>query len=1037
MVGRLADRLPMAFDRNIQLKMSLSNTELLRILRDRVPQPFPTKSALRDERNSRSLRRSDVVACFDASAGSVTLSGAIGRRHPFRFTLKPQTKTYENFIRLFLRELQSLSAVDALVESVALGEDAARAVQQLTVHLEAKLLELSDAVRVPVAKKEGSDVAAEFIDVFSSDLELVSDRAVSALEPTVNGARPLVGRIRTREKKFRIVEPNMVAGRHISGFLSLEIEELPEEISEAELQRRRDTAALEAQVFLLGEPSVVVDGRNVVFHAEIEIPAELQPLVECGIHWGQYGANTPWCDEEVSQADTERVGADRVRIQKTIVTGGPGSFGAVVWVGFVHGTARTWLKPDGRDLQFHTDVTASDVEVQGARTRLVEQTTVRSAILRSLESFDTFLAAAPKLINGTMRRLVYRELFRVTSADAALRQLLSEYFQRVVMGLEAHPRGVHRRRLQSAHILLKNLGIGEVVFVSPEGPHAVAGGLAQVIIGLSQALSRKGIATTIISPLYEESQGNKHRAAADILATGVEIHGHRVMLQELGEVRIPFGPVLRAGSHEVVTSPRVCVATVYSAEHNAVRMIFLRHRRLADRLYAGADSDDQLRRALFLSRGALEIVRDPRFGVLPHVLITNDWLSALVPVLLHVDATYRQDPVLQEIETVHLLHNCGRDYQGRFFTNHFGSDLFPLLGIGGEHYFGVSDPADMTMLNLTAGAIFHAGRGIVAVSKPYAEQLLTDEGGECLQHLFRMKSESLFGISNGIDVQALRSIFCEIGERARDELGLPSLPPLRPAAGRRLRQMEQYKAATKAVIQKKYGLSENPEALLITLVGRLTEQKGIQLLSGPPSGETHSVMESLLQRYPEVQLLIGGPPSHGDSAMKEFGSVVESLTERYPGRIRAVFSFIQHRDALEMTLASDLFLMPSRFEPGGITQLEALASGTIVVARRVGGLAATLIDAHQDREHGNSFLFSDFTPEALAYALHRAIAALSDPTRRATLRKEALLAENDWSHRAPKYVGVLQHVVGVLSGRYHYPYLSARRHLLASVKAVV
>ncbi len=1035
----------MALDRNIQLKVSLSDTELLRILRDRAAQLFG-KPPYRLERSISSGRRSDVVACFDPSLGSVTLSGTLGRRRPFRFTLIPQTKTYENFIRLFLKELQSLSAAGALAESVALGEDATRAVAQLTVHLEAKLREMGQSHRNGDAMSNGGDgepggraggrgesteSVGDTIDVFSSDLQLASEDA--------NGGRTdprtLVGRVKTREKNFRIVEPDMVSPRHISGFLSLEIEEVDDGLEDHLRRRSSDPASLPGAVSFAAEPSISVNGRTVELRADIRIPPELQPLVECGIHWGQYGANVPWCDEEISRTDTELVADDIIRVKKTIVTRGPGSFGAVFWVGWVHGNERVWLKPQGRDIPFHTDVSASDREVRGARSRLFEQTEVRTAILRSLESFDTFCSAAPKLVRGPFRRQVFRELFRVTCADPSLRQLLSEYFQKIVLGLEAQPRGIARRRLQAAYVLLQNLGVGEVVFVSPEGPHAIAGGLAQVIVGLSQALGRRGLATTIISPLYEEAQGNKHRSAEDILRTGVEIHGHRVMLQEMGDVRIPFGPTLHAGTNDVVTPPRVCVATVYCAEHNAVRMIFLRHRRLADRLYAGGDSDELLRRALFLSRGALEIVRDQRFGVLPHVLITNDWLSALVPVLLRVDPRYRQDPVLQEIETIHLLHNCGRDYQGRFFTNHFGQDLFPLLEIPGEHYFGLSDPADISMLNLTAGAIFHAGRGIVAVSKPYAQQLLTDEGGECLQNLFRAKSDSLFGISNGIDVEALRSIVCEIGDRARRDLELPALPAIRASVRGGTRLMAQYKAATKSLIQKKYGLDENPDALLVTLVGRLTEQKGIQLLSGASSGSRCSVMESLLDRNPQLQILIGGPPSQGDPAMKQFGAVIEDLAVRFPGRIRAVLSFIQHRDALEMTLASDLFLMPSRFEPGGITQLEALACGTIVVARRVGGLAATLIDAHQDRTHGNSFLFSDFSCEALEHALDRAIGVLSDEAGRAALLKQALLAENDWSHRAPKYVGVFQHVVGVLSGSNAYPYLSARRHLLLSVKA--
>ena len=243
------------------------------------------------------------------------------------------------------------------------------------------------------------------------------------------------------------------------------------------------------------------------------------------------------------------------------------------------------------------------------------------------------------------------------------------------------------------------------------------------------------------------------------------------------------------------------------------------------------------------------------------------------------------------------------------------------------------------------------------------------------------------------------------------------------------------KLAAKQLLQKSYGLSESSSAVIISLVGRLTEQKGIQLLSGVPTGGSCSVMEAILRRHPEVQFLVGGPPTAGDPAMESFGAVLKELEERYPGRVRAVLSFIPHRSALQMTLGSDLFLMPSRFEPGGITQLEALACGAVVVARRVGGLAATLIDAHQDRERGNSFLFSDFSPEALERALERALQVLSSPRRHQALLRQALLAENDWSDRVPKYVAVLQHVAGVFNGAQSYPYLVSKRHLLGTLKA--
>ena len=166
--------------------------------------------------------------------------------------------------------------------------------------------------------------------------------------------------------------------------------------------------------------------------------------------------------------------------------------------------------------------------------------------------------------------------------------------------------------------------------------------------------------------------------------------------------------------------------------------------------------------------------------------------------------------------------------------------------------------------------------------------------------------------------------------------------------------------------------------------------------------------------------------------MDQLRAVVEDLIVRYPGRISAVFSFIPHREALEVTQASDFFMMPSRFEPGGITQLEALACGTPVIARKVGGLAATLIDYAEESDRGNSFLFLSFTSAALQSAICRAVQVFEDPERQEYLIRQAVLAENDWNHRAPKHAAMLQHVAGVLSPEYPYPHLHGRRHLLSS-----
>jgi starch synthase len=237
-------------------------------------------------------------------------------------------------------------------------------------------------------------------------------------------------------------------------------------------------------------------------------------------------------------------------------------------------------------------------------------------------------------------------------------------------------------------------------------------------------------------------------------------------------------------------------------------------------------------------------------------------------------------------------------------------------------------------------------------------------------------------------------------------------------------------------VQKQYGLFADAEATLVAFVGRLAEQKGIQLLSARCSSGV-SVLEELLTRYPGVQVFIGGPPTQGDPTYIALMVEIQRLGILFPGRIAGVSDFIEHRGALEITKAADLFLMPSRYEPGGITQLEALAAGTLVVARNVGGIAATLVDFTSATQSGNSFLFDDYTPDALFRAIGRGVDVVSDDSKRMRLIERAAQAENDWSDRVPKYVALLQFISGALSRRQGFSHLAKRDDALRSIRPAI
>ena len=1017
--------------RDVQLKLALTDTDLLDLLRS-------GRQARTRINKAKPGTGSEVLACYSRNDGTLTVTGVFHGRFPVNFVLRPGTRTYTNFIRYLLQELESLPE-DKSFE--APGADYRGIVEGLARSLQARL------TAIDLETHASLDNIGDIVEVFQSDFEQANGSYNARLVPLTRIARaPSATHKRrlirnfSREHRFRLFidekQPQL-----ISGFLSLEIEEVSARAAVAvpEAADAVLTKAIREKLHLQQTGAVIEKGgaAEVTFTFDLDDPALLKRL-SLYIHWGRCGGNhaEDWVDEEVGPEDLVRTGANSYKVTKELSPAKKGRFGAVLCAMENVTRERFWSSRSPEDdLKFQIAfVEEGDHAEAFARLEVIENIDIKGRLLQGLASFDAFVRSVNQLSKAPSARGLGKILFDLTKGNSALRALVSDYYQRTVLELEQAKTTRAKARYRTVLNVLKNIGIGEVVFVAPEGPHAIAGGLAQVVVGLTKSLARCGVACTVITPLYEESQGNKHTSAEKLLADGVRVVDKIVPIRRVGEIKIPFGPTCVSGTSKPVQFARTSLCRVYMAENENVRIIFLRHPTLASRLYAPGWGDDQIRRALFLSRGALEIVRDRRFNIAPHILVTNDWPTAFVPVLLRTDPAYLHDSRLQGVETVHIMHNCGQGYQGRFPVNQFGEDLFPMIGIASGHFFGLTEPEDVSLFNLTAAAALHSGKALVAVSKPYAGQLLTEKGGEGLHSLFSRGGNILFGVSNGVDLSALRTLFWKLGETARDQLGLTPLMRSRFSEKRLIKKLPDYKQATKLIVQKKHGLQENPNAVLISLVGRLAEQKGIQLLSGCPTGDNCSVLEAVLRQYPEVQFFIGGPPSEGDQSVADLQRTIRDLLPRYPGRISAVFDFIPHQQALEITQSSDIFLMPSRYEPGGITQLEALATGTLVVARNVGGIAATLANYSPERNEGNSFLFKEFSSTALKDVLLSAIETVKDPGTRSVLIARAAGAEHDWSHRVPKYLSILQYVAGVFEPRSYYAHLAPRWHLLNSLR---
>ncbi len=546
---------------------------------------------------------------------------------------------------------------------------------------------------------------------------------------------------------------------------------------------------------------------------------------------------------------------------------------------------------------------------------------------------------------------------------------------------------------------VRTLGINHLYMVSPEGPNAMAGGLAQVVKGLSMRFSSEGVPVTVISPLYEKGVGASNQGAEEVVANGFSYLGQNLSLKNVGDVLIPYGELsgeeLRdkelSGSESSGSEPRRFYrAKIYTASSGKTNFVFLRHKKFTDRLYGGISGRDLIERGIFLSKGALETIKASSTLTKKGILLSNDWLSALLSPFLEYDSKYED---LADIRVMHVLHNAGRGYQSRITRHEDGNDLVQLLDLPGESVAKVLEDGNEGIINLTQACLRASKYGTLTVSKPYAEQLLTEEHGEGLNKI--LSNKEVYGISNGISEALVRE--SAFGDSVGSESNLT------------MSDVSDLKQSLLLEAQESLGLNRNADAILAVMIGRLTEQKGIGIIS--PLNSESSVFEAILKRYPKVQIAVVGPGSEKEEEFIKFRDHLAVLKDRFPGRVACKFEFVDPSQAIRYTAGASIFLMPSRYEPGGLTQLEALCVGTSVVAHRVGGLSATL--SQFSEFSGSSFLFEDFSRKAFLRAFNEAVRCFMDKETRELIVDRALRSRNDWAHRIPYYLTLFQEVLGV------------------------
>ncbi|MFC5448179.1 glycogen synthase GlgA [Paenibacillus aestuarii] len=433
----------------------------------------------------------------------------------------------------------------------------------------------------------------------------------------------------------------------------------------------------------------------------------------------------------------------------------------------------------------------------------------------------------------------------------------------------------------------------------------------------------------------------------------------RVMLPKYGSIADVYRDAMTAvATFEIYVGWRKQFTGIEVLQHEGVTYYFVDNEYYFRRsgLYG---YDDEAERFAFFCRGVIESL--PIIEFQPDIIHCHDWQAGMIPVLLK--AHYSHLPFFSGIKTITTIHNL--KYQG-VFSQQLMKDLF---GLSDDHFTG-------TALELHGGASFLKGGllyadRITTVSQTYAEEIQTPYFGEHLDSLLRHRRDQLIGIVNGIDYE----VFDPMGDTHLVMNYRDSLPK---------------KQQNKLALQEQLGLPVRSDVPMIALVTRLVQQKGLDLIQ-------HVLPEILAL---DIQLVILGT---GDRVYEQ---MFRDAAYSHPDKVAAQIMFNEGL-AHQMYAASDLFLMPSQFEPCGIGQLIALRYRSVPIVRETGGLKDTVQPYNEFAGEGTGFTFSNYNAHDMLHTIRRAVDFYQND-REAWLRIQQNMKKCDysWKKSAQQYVNV-------------------------------
>lgn len=395
-------------------------------------------------------------------------------------------------------------------------------------------------------------------------------------------------------------------------------------------------------------------------------------------------------------------------------------------------------------------------------------------------------------------------------------------------------------------------------------------------------------------------------------------------------------------------------------EHDGVTYMFVDNERYFARDYPYGFFDDGERFAFF-SKAITESLQHLPAGFECDILHCNDWQTALAPVFLR--EFYQGLPLYDRVKTVFSIHNVA--FQGQFSD----TVMEDILGVAHIPAAASQLRCDACSINYMLGALHYAD-AITTVSPTYANEIQTPEFGEGLDGVLRERSYALQGILNGIDVAGF--------DPATDK---------RIAANYTVEDRSG-KAVCKAKLQEELGLEVRDDRPLMVMVTRLTRQKGMDLVM--------YALDRILSGGVQVAVLGTGDRDYEDG--------LRYFQDKYPGTMTARIEF-DPALSQRMYAAADMFLMPSKFEPCGLSQIIAMRYGTLPIVRETGGLKDTVIPYNEFTGEGTGFSFSNFNGDEMGDAVFRAARLFWD-NRDAwnQLVTQAMSQDFSWTRSADKYL---------------------------------